>query len=141
MEAAAATAAWGAPPPAHMPPPSVLCAAANAAAVAPPPAHMLPQGSALQAAAADKAKKATLPTMPHMSSVSFLAACNCGRKQANRDDPFTLKDANHTFYAEMEEDCCRDLEKVITHLELAPFNFNFSCPRDSMAVLLSLLST
>ena len=53
-----------------------------------------------------------LPTMPHMSSVTFLAACNCGRKQSNRDDPFTLKEANYLFYAEMEEECCRDLEKA-----------------------------
>ena len=65
-------------------------------------------------------RKPTLPTMPHMSSVSFLAACNCGRKQANRDDPFTLKDANHNFYAEMEEECCRDLEKVrLIYLSMA----------------------
>ena len=53
-----------------------------------------------------------LPTMPHKSSVTFLAACNCGRKQSGRDDPFTLKQANYDFYAEMDEECCRDLEKV-----------------------------
>ena len=40
---------------------------------------------------AESRTRKTVPTMPHMSSVAFLAACNCGRKQANREDPFTLK--------------------------------------------------
>jgi hypothetical protein len=29
-----------------------------------------------------------------------------------REDPFTLKDANYTFYQELEEECCKDLEHV-----------------------------
>ncbi len=29
-----------------------------------------------------------------------------------REDPFTLKDANYTFYQELEKECCQDLEHV-----------------------------
>lgn len=32
-----------------------------------------------------------LPEKPHCSQLKTKAACNCGRKQAERDDPFTLK--------------------------------------------------
>ena len=40
--------------------------------------------------------------MPHKSRNRFLATSNCGRLQAQRDDPFTLRDANLTFYAELD---------------------------------------
>ncbi len=33
--------------------------------------------------------------MPHNSGVTFPAACNCGRKIFNREDPFTLEEANY----------------------------------------------
>jgi hypothetical protein len=56
--------------------------------------------------------KKILPTMPHRSSVIFLSACNCGKRQSNRDDPYNLLDANYSFYIEMDHDCCRDLERV-----------------------------
>ncbi len=52
------------------------------------------------------------PLMPHNSSVTYYSACNCGRKQAPRDDPFTLAEANWKFYADLEEECCRELEHV-----------------------------
>ena len=48
-----------------------------------------------------------LPTMPHKSALTYISACNCGKRQSNREDPFTLIDANYTFYAEMEDECCR----------------------------------
>ena len=48
-----------------------------------------------------------LPTMPHKSSLIFISACNCGKKQSSRDDPFSLIDANFTFYSEMDDECCR----------------------------------
>lgn len=77
----------------------------------------LPDMTRADAAAAaaeddDKKSKKILPTMAHSSGVSFTSACNCGRRQAARDDPFTLADANCGFYAELEEDCCKDLEHV-----------------------------
>ena len=53
-----------------------------------------------------------MPTLPHRSSVTFLSACNCGRRQSTRDDPFNLLDANYAFYSDLENDCCRDLERT-----------------------------
>ncbi len=50
--------------------------------------------------------------MPHQSSVTIVSACNCGKRQGNRDDPFSLAEANYAFYCEIEADCCRDLERV-----------------------------
>ena len=41
-----------------------------------------------------------------------MSACNCGRVQGNREDPFTLEDANLKFYAEMEGECCQTLERL-----------------------------
>merc|ERR1719422_2626785 len=56
--------------------------------------------------------KKILPTMQHSSGVQYIAACNCGRRQANREDPFKLVDANYNFYQQLEEECCKDLEHV-----------------------------
>ena len=50
--------------------------------------------------------------MAHSSGVQYIAACNCGRKQANREDPFRLLEANFTFYQGLELECCKDLEHV-----------------------------
>ena len=57
-------------------------------------------------------KKKNLPTIPHRSAMTFISACNCGRRQVNRDDPFTLVEANFMFYAELEDECCGDLEHI-----------------------------
>ncbi|GMS84391.1 hypothetical protein PENTCL1PPCAC_6566, partial [Pristionchus entomophagus] len=40
----------------------------------------------------------------HSSSVTHISACNCGRSQIVRNDPFTLKEANCDFYAQFS--CC-----------------------------------
>ena len=40
--------------------------------------------------------------LPHKSRNRFLATSNCGRLQAQRDDPFTLEEANLTFYKDLE---------------------------------------
>ena len=60
----------------------------------------------------DPGSKKVLPSMKCCSGVQYIAACNCGRRQANREDPFKLVDANHNFYQQLEEDCCKDLEHV-----------------------------
>lgn len=54
----------------------------------------------------------TLPIMPHCSQIKLVSTCDCGCKQATRDDPFHIKAANHDFYATQANQCCRDLEKV-----------------------------
>ena len=56
--------------------------------------------------------KKVLPSMSCTSGVQYIAACNCGRRQANREDPFKLVDANYNFYQQLEEECCKDLEHV-----------------------------
>ena len=61
---------------------------------------------------AGSAEKRTLPSMQCCSGVQYIAACNCGRRQANREDPFKLIDANYNFYQQLEEECCKDLERL-----------------------------
>ncbi|XP_014673337.1 PREDICTED: protein smg8-like isoform X2 [Priapulus caudatus] len=52
----------------------------------------------------------SLPLMHHSSNVKGLNACNCGRTQANRDDPFNVKAANYDFYQTVESSCCAELQ-------------------------------
>ena len=61
--------------------------------------------------------KKNLPTIPHRSSMTFVSACNCGRRQVNRNDPFALVEANFMFYAELEDECCGDLEHIQVSLQ------------------------
>lgn len=43
----------------------------------------------------------------------FSAACDCGRKQGPRDDPYSLKQANCTFYQQLSKECvCNNLEHI-----------------------------
>lgn len=43
----------------------------------------------------------------------FSAACDCGRKQGSREDPYTAKQANYTFYTLLSKDCaCSTLERI-----------------------------
>nr|CAD7392788.1 unnamed protein product [Timema cristinae] len=54
-----------------------------------------------------------LPMMEHSSGVRYVAACNCGRKQGPREDPFTVRGANYEYYQLLAEDCgCCDLETI-----------------------------
>lgn len=51
--------------------------------------------------------------MEHSSGVVYVSACNCGRKQGPREDPFNMRAANHDFYVLLGKDCgCCDLESV-----------------------------
>lgn len=42
------------------------------------------------------------PIMQHSSRSRSVAASNCGRMQHSRDDPFTLREANHDFYVALD---------------------------------------
>ena len=54
-----------------------------------------------------------LPLMEHSSGVRYISACNCGRKQGPREDPFTMKAANHDFYQLLGDECgCKHLESI-----------------------------
>ncbi|ELU16071.1 hypothetical protein CAPTEDRAFT_223495 [Capitella teleta] len=54
---------------------------------------------------------AHLPEMEHCSQVKTRAACNCGRRQAEREDPFDYKTANFDWYEKQESSCCHTLDK------------------------------
>ncbi|KAJ9589501.1 hypothetical protein L9F63_017286, partial [Diploptera punctata] len=54
-----------------------------------------------------------LPLMEHSSGVRYISACNCGRKQGPREDPFTMRAANYDFYQLLGEECgCNHLESI-----------------------------
>merc|ERR1719273_2792798 len=59
--------------------------------------------------------------------MTFISACNCGRRQVNRDDPFALIDANFKFYAELEDECCADLD----HIQVPYYKEQASRPLDT----------
>ncbi|CAK1543830.1 unnamed protein product [Leptosia nina] len=50
----------------------------------------------------------------HSSGVRYISACNCGRSKCSREDPYTVKAANHTFYSHAGEECgvCNTLQSV-----------------------------
>ncbi|PIO77459.1 hypothetical protein TELCIR_00442 [Teladorsagia circumcincta] len=50
----------------------------------------------------------------HSNDITYLSICSCGRRQAVRRDPFTLKEANYDFYFENKVfSCCAGLEKHV----------------------------
>ncbi|KAH3818615.1 nonsense-mediated mRNA decay factor SMG8-like isoform X1 [Dreissena polymorpha] len=51
-----------------------------------------------------------LPMMPHSSQLKMVAACNCGHRIEDKEDPFTHKVANFDFYEKLKETCCGTLE-------------------------------
>ena len=76
------------------------------------PYHNIPDGKA------DNTEEQTgIPVKSHSSRVTSFAACNCGRTQGTREDPFDLKDANYEFYQNLEKKCC----SYLTHLKFPSF--------------------
>ncbi|XP_012940822.2 protein smg8 [Aplysia californica] len=53
-----------------------------------------------------------LSVSEHVSQLKTKAACNCGRMQMEKDDPFTHKFANYDFYQLLEAKCCGCLEHI-----------------------------
>ncbi|XP_013992760.1 protein SMG8 [Salmo salar] len=52
------------------------------------------------------------PILNHNSRGRSTSSCNCGRKQAPREDPFDIQAANYDFYQMFEEKCCGKLERI-----------------------------
>ncbi|XP_053563364.1 nonsense-mediated mRNA decay factor SMG8 [Bombina bombina] len=52
------------------------------------------------------------PILYHNSRARSTGSCNCGRKQAPREDPFDIKSANYDFYQMLEEKCCGKLDHI-----------------------------
>ncbi|CAH2085817.1 unnamed protein product [Euphydryas editha] len=50
----------------------------------------------------------------HSSGVRYVSACNCGRAKCSRDDPYTVKKANYTFYVYAADECgvCNTLQSI-----------------------------
>ncbi|KAH0955896.1 hypothetical protein HN011_006917 [Eciton burchellii] len=54
-----------------------------------------------------------LPVREHCSGVRYVCACNCGRAQGSREDPFKLRQANYEFFQLLAKQCgCGQLESV-----------------------------
>ncbi|XP_066583120.1 nonsense-mediated mRNA decay factor SMG8-like [Prorops nasuta] len=54
-----------------------------------------------------------LPLMEHCSGVRYICACNCGRCQGPRKDPFNLKQANYDYFQMLAKQCgCVQLESL-----------------------------
>jgi hypothetical protein len=76
-----------------------------------------------------------LPLMEHSSGVRYVSACNCGRKQVPREDPFTMQAANYDFYRRLGEECgCNHLESVRFPL-FQPSTQNYRCEPISYGTL------
>ncbi|MEE6469644.1 hypothetical protein FKM82_008706 [Ascaphus truei] len=52
------------------------------------------------------------PILYHNSRARSTGSCNCGRKQAPREDPFDIHSANYDFYQMLEEKCCGKLDHI-----------------------------
>jgi protein SMG8 len=55
-----------------------------------------------------------LPVKPHNSTIITIAASNCGEYQAERTDPFHIKDANYNFYQKFKQNN-NDLKRTQFH--------------------------
>ncbi|XP_012536412.1 protein SMG8 [Monomorium pharaonis] len=54
-----------------------------------------------------------LPVREHCSGVRYVCACNCGRVQGSREDPFSLRQANHDYFQMLAKQCgCAQLESI-----------------------------
>ena len=76
-----------------------------------------------------------LPLMEHSSGVRYVSACNCGRKQGPREDPFTMQSANYDFYRRLGEECgCNHLESVRFPV-FQPSTQNYRCGPSSYGTI------
>lgn len=54
-----------------------------------------------------------LPSIEHCSGVRYVCACNCGRCQGPRDDPYNLRHANYDWFQILAKQCgCGQLESI-----------------------------
>lgn len=60
------------------------------------------------------AKHALTDGSPHSSGIIYISACNCGKTQGRREDPYTTRKANYEFYQLMFQSCgsCEKAETV-----------------------------
>ncbi|XP_023934832.2 nonsense-mediated mRNA decay factor SMG8 isoform X2 [Bicyclus anynana] len=53
-------------------------------------------------------------SVEHSSGVRYVSACNCGRTKCSREDPYSVRAANHSFYTLAADECgtCKTLQAV-----------------------------
>ncbi|XP_077867838.1 nonsense-mediated mRNA decay factor SMG8-like, partial [Saccoglossus kowalevskii] len=73
------------------------------------PLHIVP-GTKEESVAEQNKDETSPPIMHHASHNKSTCTCNCGRKQAQREDPFDIKSANYDFFQNLEPKCCGVLE-------------------------------
>lgn len=87
------------------------------------PFHNTPNGKSEE--------KSGIPIKLHSSRVTSVSACNCGRTQGSREDPFDLKSANYGFYQDLEKKCC----SYLVHVKIPSF------PLDDPSVTVEIAPT
>ena len=90
------------------------------------PFHFLTES---QRAASKLGIKSSTSVKPHSSKLRSSSACNCGKRVGNREDPFTLIDANVTFYRDMEKRCCGKLESIVFPTRVSSTSDKTSAPK------------
>jgi len=58
--------------------------------------------------------------MKHTTGNRLTSYCNCGRRQGSRDEPFTIREANYSFYQRLARDCCEKLERWTVPIFVPP---------------------
>lgn len=75
------------------------------------PLHEVPDLLELLMSNDDKTDTGKL--LQHCSGIKYVSTCNCGLRQTNREDPFTVAEANWLFYRNLAQKCrCKDMQKV-----------------------------
>lgn len=69
------------------------------------PIHRLISTSENATNLADGSADGNLKAMDHNSNIKYISACNCGHRQGNRDDPFSIRQANFDFFSQLSAKC------------------------------------
>lgn len=76
--------------------------------------------------------------MEHCSGVRYVCACNCGRCQGPREDPFNLRHANYDWFQLMAKQCgCSQLESIEFPI-FQPSTHNFKYEKYLLRMILIL---
>ncbi|XP_022901917.1 nonsense-mediated mRNA decay factor SMG8 [Onthophagus taurus] len=78
--------------------------------------------------------------LEHNSGVRYIAACDCGRIQRPREDPYTTVLANHVFFKQASKECaCSGLDRI--EFEMKDKNLEFETELKQREVSSAMLTT
>ena len=84
--------------------------------------------------------RSELPVREHCSGVRYVCACNCGRVQGSREDPFSLRQANHDYFQMLAKQCgCAQLESIqfpVFQPSTHNYRYNIRVVRDFFPIIL-----